>query len=494
MTSSSKLHPRAYFLFFIQIFSTLSFSIIYSTLTLYTSKGLGLAPSKALAITGSFVAFNYFLHLLSGYIGGRFLSYRVLFCSGMIAQTLGCLVLSSISFESLFWGLAIFLMGCGMNITCINYMLTEVFEPHDKRRESAFLWNYSGMNIGFFIGFTISGIFQITQNYHSLFIIASLSNIIALMTVLLFWRFFKDQATALSSYSPSKQRVLRIPGFLFIGILILFLRWLLEHSHLSSDLILLFGAMMFVLIVAFALKQQSSEASKKIWAFFILILASTVFWTLYQMGPLGLILFISHNIDRTVHHFTIPPQWIADINTLVIIFGGPCMAFINQKLRSKGYTIRLSFQFTLALFLIGSAFAILPLGIFFANPEGQTHLAWILCTYGLLSLGELFISPIGYAMIGQLIPQKLQGLMMGTWLMSTGVAATISNYFSQFVFHNQSNTTPLNTNGSFSLTFSILGYSAIGAGCVLWILSPFLNRLIQAKERSDDLIHPYNAD
>jgi POT family proton-dependent oligopeptide transporter len=32
-------------------------------------------------------------------------------------------------------------------------MLTQRFKPEDDRRESAFLWNYAGMNLGFFIGF-----------------------------------------------------------------------------------------------------------------------------------------------------------------------------------------------------------------------------------------------------------------------------------------------------------------------------------------------------
>ena len=35
--------------------------------------------------------------------------------------------------------------------TCINMMLTERFAPSDLG-ESAFLWNYAGMNIGFLSG------------------------------------------------------------------------------------------------------------------------------------------------------------------------------------------------------------------------------------------------------------------------------------------------------------------------------------------------------
>lgn len=95
-------------------------------------------------------------------------------------------------------------------------------------------------------------------------------------------------------------------------------------------------------------------------------------------------------------------------------------------------------------------------------------------------------------MIGQLIPVKLQGLMMGTWLMVIGVSATLSNYFSQLGFDKTKLSNPLETNHSFSETFNFLGWSAIIAGGILFILTPFLKRLIQEKV-SHTSPHPYNA-
>ena len=140
-------------LFLIQIFATLGFSVLYSSLILYATRSLHLSDTLATSITGAFIALNYFLHLLGGYIGGRYLSYRGLFVIGMALQVSGCLLISVPEINFLMWGLAAFLAGSGLNVTCINCMVTQLFEPNDKRRETAFLWNYSGMNIGFFIGF-----------------------------------------------------------------------------------------------------------------------------------------------------------------------------------------------------------------------------------------------------------------------------------------------------------------------------------------------------
>ena len=77
-------------LFFIQIFATLGFAVLYSTLVLYATKHLHLGVKQATTLMGVFGAFNYGLHLFGGYLGGRFLSNRNLFVGGMALQVFGC--------------------------------------------------------------------------------------------------------------------------------------------------------------------------------------------------------------------------------------------------------------------------------------------------------------------------------------------------------------------------------------------------------------------
>src|SRR5689334_15243256 len=190
-------------LFFIQIFSTLGFAVLYSTLVLYATRHLHFSAKEASAIMGVFGAFNYGLHLFGGYLGGRFLSNRNLFIGGMVLQVAGCAILSVGSVSSLYWGLALFLTGSGLNVTCLNMMLTQRFAPDDIRREGAFLWNYAGMNVGFFIGFTVAGHYQLTENYTSLFLFATLGNVAAIVLAAVNWKTLADRNTPLLEASAS---------------------------------------------------------------------------------------------------------------------------------------------------------------------------------------------------------------------------------------------------------------------------------------------------
>src|ERR1700731_3140416 len=194
-------------LFFIQIFATLGF---------YATKHLHLGVKEATTLMGVFGAFNYGLHLFGGYLGGRFLSNRNLFVGGMALQVIGCGCIAIGTAAMSYIGLAFFLTGSGLNVTCINMMLTQRFTPEDPRREGAFLWNYAGMNVGFFVGFSVAGYFQGTESYASLFIFATLGNFVAIILAALSWKTLADRNTPLLDATSKQFRVRLLAG---IGIL-----------------------------------------------------------------------------------------------------------------------------------------------------------------------------------------------------------------------------------------------------------------------------------
>lgn len=106
---------------------------------------------------------------------------------------------------------------------------------------------------------------------------------------------------------------------------------------------------------------------------------------------------------------------------------------------------------------------------------------WVVISFILQSIGELLISPIGYAMIGALAPTSLQGVMMGMWMLNTGVGATLSSYSSNLMIIGQESTSPLLTNEGYSHVFLMLGLFAIGSSVILFILVPKLRKLIKEK-------------
>ena len=352
-------------LFFIQIFSTLGFAVLYSTLVLYATKHLQLSVKEATALMGVFGAFNYGLHLFGGYLGGRFLSNRKLFVGGMALQVCGCACIAGGSLPLFYLGLALFLTGSGLNVTCINMMLTQRFAPEDPRREGAFLWNYAGMNVGFFVGFSAAGYFQATQSYSSLFIFATIGNFGAIVLASIMWKTLADRNTALLEATPKQFRLRQLAG---IGILIglVPIVWLLlQRPGITETLVKAICGAVALTLIYLTLRHPDRRERRNMTAYLILTVGSLMFWSLYQMAPSGLQLFAVNNVPLLVGGISIQPQWIQNINTVVIVVGGPLLAAFFVRMRARGWNIDIPRQFAASLLLMALAFLILLFTDFF---------------------------------------------------------------------------------------------------------------------------------
>ncbi|MGI8432056.1 MAG: peptide MFS transporter [Chthoniobacterales bacterium] len=483
--NSSKRHfsaapEGAATLFFIQIFATLGFAVLYSTLVLYATKHLRLGVKEATTLMGVFGAFNYGLHLFGGYLGGRFLSNRNLFVGGMALQVVGCACISLGTLALFYLGLAFFLTGSGLNVTCINMMLTQRFSSDDPRREGAFLWNYAGMNVGFVIGFAVAGYFQGTESYASLFIFATLGNFVAILLAFFNWKTLTDRNTSLLEATPKQFRMRQLGGIAILIGLVQVVWFMLQRPGGTEIILKTICAGVAVTLVYLTVRHPDRRERRNMTAYLILTLGSLMFWSLYQMAPSGLMLFAVHNVNLMLGAMPIQPQWIQNINTVCIVVGGPLLAAWFTRLRARGWNIDVPKQFAASLLLMAVAFLILPVGIKLAGVDGKSAFAWLFASYVLQSIGELLIMPIGYAMIGKLAPKQYQGVMMGSWMLVTGLASLFAGDFSGMI-PEPTGTNAAATNAGYATLFTYLGLGSLAVGVALVALNPFLRRLITDK-------------
>ncbi|MHA3320900.1 peptide MFS transporter [Legionella pneumophila] len=457
-------------LYLIQMFSTFSFAVLYSSLSLYITNQLGLSSHKSNSIVGLFLAFNFVLHLFGGLIGGNWLSNRSLFLSTTILQTFGILCLIFPETTSLYLGLSLFLIGCGLNTTCYNTILTQRFSSFDPRRDKAFFMSYSTMNIGFWAGFICSGFYDASNHYQEIFYACVVTNIITALLVTYCWKNINDIDTTLTLNSAQKQKIKGIVGILFIVLLIPVLNICFKLPDFSNGLVITISILMFFVILFVRNNQKLLANKQKITAYLILTVTSILFWMIYYTGPMGITLFIKNNVDKQLLGFDIPTQWILNINSVVIIIGSPLLALLISKLQNKGFTLSVSTQFIWAFLFLTISFISLSCGIHFANEAGYTAFHWIILHLVTQAVAELFIGPVGYAMIGRIAPSHLQGLLMGSWMLVSGVSASLSHYFSNSMIKSESSN-PLLSNSDYYSVFNELGIWALVGALFLYLIA-----------------------
>lgn len=465
-------------IYFIQLFSTCSFAVLFASLVLYMRQKLGLPGTVANTLTGVYFAYNFALHLLSGFIGGRLFSYRGLITIGIIFQLIGCLFLSHPTMNALYYGLTGMLMGTGTIVTCINMSLSQLFKSDDPRREAIFFWNYSGMNIGFVLGFSLVGYFQMSVNYSELFIASALINIVAGFCLAINWRTMKDKHTIYAERSLSEKRRSRLLGLLVIAIMLPSLHYLLQHARLSDNIVLTFAVFMYGWILYQAFRHQGRKRNNLL-AFFLLLCAALMFFIIYQLAPMGMTLFAQYNVNRHVMGIDIMPGWIQNINSVTIIIGGPLLAMFFKRLRKKGRRITVAHQYAAGLIFCTIGLFFIPWGIKDASHAGYVAFSWLFFYCIFQAIAELCISPVGYSMVGLLVPKRLQSVTMGTVLLNTGVAAVLASKFSNLALGTSKSHNPLITNQSFSHVFTTLGWTTLGFAIVMLLLIPLFKRWIR---------------
>ena len=66
------------------------------------------------------------------------------------------------------------------------------------------------------------------------------------------------------------------------------------------------------------------------------------------------------------------------------------------------------------------------------TPTRKVSPWWLIMAYGVLSLGELMLSPMGLSLVSQVAPMRWRGLMMGGWFLATAIGnklTAIGNYW-----------------------------------------------------------------
>lgn len=455
--SSNTRYPSGVLpVFFLQMFCMIGFSVLFAILTLYCTHELHLTDQQAYNITCAFNAQVFALSILGGYLGNRWMGYNLSFIVGACLAIAGYIFLLSTNLNLFHCGLAMFALSQGLMVPSLYLILGNLYCHGDNRRDSGFILAYIGMNVGSLFASMIAGAVSQYYSYHLVLLIG----VIFSFLTLIFYFIFQPKKTIVTE-TPSI--ISKIMGILIIIIFIPIVMILLDHVKWNNTLLISLGTIIIISLSFIALRNKTREIRKKLLLFLLLSILSIFFWSLYLLAPTILPIFTERNVDRSIFDIIIPAASFSVLNPFFIIILGPLTGWLWLRLAKSNRKISILGKFSLGLLLMGIGYLILAIGILAHNQSGYIFWGWIVLSYFSQTLGELCIGPIGYAMVGELIPPKQEGLMMGVWQLMSGVAGVLTNYFSNFI-GKTNNTSPLITNHVYFSTFLLCGGIVVFAG------------------------------
>jgi proton-dependent oligopeptide transporter, POT family len=187
--------------------------------------------------------------------------------------------------------------------------------------------------------------------------------------------------------------------------------------------------------------------------------------------------------NRHIGSWEMPATWFQSVEPALIILLAPLFARFWSYLALRGRDPSQAIKLALSLFVLGAGYAFMVLGSIGTSPTKQASMFWLMATYTLFTFGELGMSPTGLSFVTRAAPARFVSLLMGTWFLSNSLANWLGGRVAGQIEKIESGQLNLPWYHWFKLGgqadfFLLFVISSVGAGLLMLILTPLLNRLL----------------
>ncbi len=483
-------HPKGLFvLFFAEMWERFSYYGMRALLIFYLTKHWLFSDEKSGIIYGAYTALVYITPVLGGYLADKWLGQRKAVLYGAVLLTFGHFLMG---FEgdggqgaaalNIFWlALAFIIVGSGFLKANISVIVGQLYPRTDKRRDPAYTIFYMGINLGAFFGSLLCGYIGETYGWSYGFGLAGIGMLLGLVVFMWGKPLLLGRGEPPAPLAKGTEWGLYVAGLGAVAVC----WWMVQNQAVVGTLLGVFGGALVLYVLATAVVKLPSEDRNRIFAAMFLIVASIVFWALFEQAGNSLSLFTDRHVDRTIFGAEIPASTFQSLNAAYIFLLAPVFAWFWTLLGRRNAEPSAPFKFGLAVVQVGLGFLVLVWGAQAAGATAAVPVLFIFLIYLLHTTGELCLSPVGLSAMNRLAPAHMASLIMGSWFF----ASATGNFAAGLISAAAGGEGLEGEGAGKALVLSVyttVGWYAIGIGIVLLFISPLIKKLMHLDTLRDN--------
>jgi len=474
MATAIRKHPRGlYVLFSTEMWERFGFYTVNGMLALYVRdavQGFGFTNAQAATLSSWYLGFVYFTPLLGGFLADRLLGFRRAIMLGGVFFAAGYTLLAVPGGLTVFYlALVLLVIGNGLFKPNVSSMVGNLYPEGSPLKDRAYLIFYMGINVGAFLAPLIAEFIQPRWGFHPAFAMGAVGMVAALVIFGLNQRHVRhadvprfrgradftrqngsathqDAAAVTEDLPPvlgeRAQAMQAVPEWkrimaLIVIFAIVIVFWMIFHQN---SITLTFWANDHT---AWNVTGILSNAINPMW---IILLSLPLAWFWSWLDRKGL--------EPSTPAKMMIGMLLTGASFTILYFAARTGGFDRPALEVAQVTgeqalVRISPEAKEHLGIVvppttrtdagDELWAVaMPAGTSLAegdfvrleaaNPQalvvGATRDVspwWLILAYGVLSLGELMLSPMGLALVSKVAPIRMRGLMMGGWFAATAI-------------------------------------------------------------------------
>jgi POT family proton-dependent oligopeptide transporter len=397
-------------------------------LVYYMMRHLLFSQEQASHIYGLYTGFVYFTPFFGGLLADRVLGQRRTVIVGAVLMAIGHFLMC---LESMFFPALLFLiLGNGAFKPNISTQVGALYPQGDHRRDRAFSIFYLGINLGAFFSPLVCGTLGEVYGWHYGFSAAGVGMLVGLAIYL------AGQKHLAPDYLARR-----------------------ASGHVPTE------------------EALSRDNRNKILGLVVLMLFAIIFWGVYEQQGNTLALWAATNTNRHVLGWEMPASWFQDFNPAMIILLTPVITSFWSWQARRGSEPSSVAKMAIGCMLLGSSFVVMILAAHVSAEQERVSMWWLTICIVILTIGELFLSPVGLSLVTKLAPARMVSMLMGMWFLSSFAGNYLAGYIGMFWERIPKQ--------SF---FAILSLLSMGAGLgMLAVLGPLKRAIGHGREKEADI-------
>jgi POT family proton-dependent oligopeptide transporter len=346
---------------------------------------MGVQPLSSV-IYGTYTSLVYLTPIIGGAIADRWLGQRNSVIVGAFIMSVGEFTLMSP--HLFFLGLTLLIIGNGFFKPNISTQVGNLYKPGDHRIDSAFSIFYVGINLGAFFSPLVCGSLGDAYGYHWGYFAAGVGMMIGTISYFFALRSLpQDRAGRLKAKTDVKA-------------------------------------------------PMTKEDWKATFALFLLFIPGSLFWATYEQQGNTISIFAQNLTDRRLIpgliDWQIPAAWFQSFNPAFIMLFTPMVIgyWTWQSKRKKEPSVLT--KMAIGNILLGLSYVVMIGAVRFTGVNEQVSWLWLLAFFAVLTIGELYFSPIGLSLTARVAPPQILSMMMGVWLMTSFTGNQLQGYIGSF--------------------------------------------------------------
>ncbi len=481
-----KGHPSGLkVLFFTEMWERFGYYLLIGILSLYmldsVTGGLAFARERAAEVYGTFIALVYLTPFFGGILADRLLGYRKSVVIGGLLMAAGYMTIALSGEGPFYAGLGLVILGNGFFKPNISTIVGRLYPAGSPLKDAGYNIFYMGINIGAFSCNFVAALLRNRFGWEWAFLAAGVGMLLGVLVFVTQQRHLAgapDRGDG-SAVEPGilgrlmYQVVLPALaagafGYAFLGtwfggattaafvaasvpvVLFYVMLWLRAPSHEKGPI----GALLaiFSVVVVFWMIFHQNGSTLTYWA------DENTRREAGTLAPVLEALYLDQDatIGGTIqdpdaqgsYWRNVPPEGrpqpgekvtlvstelFQSINPGFIILFTPLIVSFFAWLRARGREPSTPAKLAWGLFITAVS-TLFMLGAVAVSNGGLEKVSpwWLVGTYGVITIGELCLSPMGLALVSKLAPTRVTALMMGGWFLATAIGNKLAGVLAGF--------------------------------------------------------------